>query len=67
MFIIKVADSFREADEESLTALMEQDGLMLILGKGIMTAWLYALAESIEGDSVWQTLERERAEDDASN
>ena len=44
MFIIKVADSFREADEESLTALMEQDGLMLILGKGIMTAWLNALA-----------------------
>ena len=62
-----MADTFRETDEESMNAVMEQDGLMLLLGRGIMTAWLYALAESIEGDSVWQTLERERAEDDASN
>ncbi len=62
-----MADSFRETDEESMNAVMEQDGLMLLLGRGIMTAWLYALAESIEGDSVWQTLEMERAEDDASN
>ena len=43
-FIIRVADSFREADAESMNALMEQDGLVLLLGRGIMTAWLNALA-----------------------
>ncbi len=62
-----MADTFNETDEESTNACMEQDGLLLLLGKGIMTAWLKALADSLEGDSSWHQVERDRAEDDASN